>query len=511
MWFIKFTNGPLAEQSFPLKDGDSIGRSQSCTINLNSEGISKQHAQFVFQDSDLIIIDKGSSNGTFVNGIKIDKERCKKKTHVSFHDVTAYVLYVNLNSSQLELDVPQDAAKNSSDKNAEDIKNSNSKNFKELLIRIFTKELLPGLYYFAQKIDFRYLFMLFVGGMIILTTSVSTVFLGRLMKTSIQKESQRRAISLAKNITAQNKVYLEKGPQTALSVSSTLQEPGVEDAFILSGNSHRILAPASRQQEYPDEKIKNVFTALDKNADHFEQIDNETIVAVSPVQVYDNRVGKFRSLAYSVVVYNMGDLAFQNEEMLSLFVQTLFISLLLGSIIFYFLYRILGQLFEHLSLQINKVMQSQIDSVQSPYQHPPLQSLVKKINEFIHREELNTDSAGDSHINYDKFQEVQNICQLIGYPAMAVSLEEQKVVCTNSLIADLIGEDPIHKDLNQLNDQSLQLSLQDLINNISETQQDAHSSINFNGYDYTINIQTVLGIEKLSYVMVIFIPSEQNE
>lgn len=507
MWFIKFKDGPLSGQNFPIKDGDTIGRSNACNIVLNSDGISKRHVQFSVHKNDLIIVDQKSSNGTFVDGVKINKKKCSKKTHLTLHNINAYIIYADLEDPYWAKPQEESVAFNQS---KSDEKTDKINNFKKNAKNIFEKEFLPSLYYFSEKIDMRYLFTIFLTVMVLCTTVVSTIFLGRLMKTSIQKESQRRALSLAKNLTEQNKVYLQKGPHTALSVASALQEPGVEDAFLLSGTTHRIIAPVNRQQEYPGEKVKNIFTVIEKNTDHFEQIDDETIVAISPVQVYDNRSGQFRSLAYSIIVYNMGQLAFQNEEVLSLFVQTLFISLVFGILIFYLLYKILSHIFENLSYQINSVTNSEADMVKNTYQYAPLNRTVQKINELINKISFEQGPQETYQTSYDKLQEIQNICHLTGYPSMIISLDEKKVIYTNNLIPELIGEDPVHKNLNQLNDQSLQLSFQDLINQVSESQQEASSSIEFSGYNYNLNVQTIFEKDKVNYLLAVFIHQEEK-
>jgi membrane-bound lytic murein transglycosylase D len=49
----------------------SIGRSEECSINLNDSGVSRLHVEVVRDRGSWWILDKQSSNGTFVNGEKI--------------------------------------------------------------------------------------------------------------------------------------------------------------------------------------------------------------------------------------------------------------------------------------------------------------------------------------------------------------------------------------------------------------------------------------------------------
>ena len=76
MWTLRFLNGPKKGSYFPLSSGSNkIGRSSSCNIQVQSPGISKVHADIQVKDSDIILSDQNSSNGTYVNGVKIDQQK----------------------------------------------------------------------------------------------------------------------------------------------------------------------------------------------------------------------------------------------------------------------------------------------------------------------------------------------------------------------------------------------------------------------------------------------------
>jgi DNA-binding winged helix-turn-helix (wHTH) protein len=48
-----------------------VGRSVECAIRLDSTDVSRRHARIVVHDDDATIEDLGSTNGTFVNGVRI--------------------------------------------------------------------------------------------------------------------------------------------------------------------------------------------------------------------------------------------------------------------------------------------------------------------------------------------------------------------------------------------------------------------------------------------------------
>ena len=49
-----------------------LGRSAECDFPVPSRGASREHAKVYFRDDDVVIEDLGSTNGTFVNGEKIE-------------------------------------------------------------------------------------------------------------------------------------------------------------------------------------------------------------------------------------------------------------------------------------------------------------------------------------------------------------------------------------------------------------------------------------------------------
>jgi hypothetical protein len=57
---------------YPLKEGfNAIGRHPSCPIRLTEAAVSRNHANILVSGHGLILIDQGSTNGTFVNSSRV--------------------------------------------------------------------------------------------------------------------------------------------------------------------------------------------------------------------------------------------------------------------------------------------------------------------------------------------------------------------------------------------------------------------------------------------------------
>jgi hypothetical protein len=65
---IQATSGALAGKTFKItKEGILIGRSSKCQVVLPDDTVSSEHAWIVPLDDGVVVIDRGSSNGTYVN------------------------------------------------------------------------------------------------------------------------------------------------------------------------------------------------------------------------------------------------------------------------------------------------------------------------------------------------------------------------------------------------------------------------------------------------------------
>jgi serine protease Do len=72
---LHVTSGPLNGNRFPItKEGVTIGRdSTKCTIVLPDESVSKEHAWIVPVDNEVVVIDRNSTNGTYVNSTELPR------------------------------------------------------------------------------------------------------------------------------------------------------------------------------------------------------------------------------------------------------------------------------------------------------------------------------------------------------------------------------------------------------------------------------------------------------
>ena len=72
MGIIIILQGPDAGRHFSLKDGRAtFGRNTDCSISLTGKQISRHHARIFQQDGHFFLEDLGSSNGTYINNVRL--------------------------------------------------------------------------------------------------------------------------------------------------------------------------------------------------------------------------------------------------------------------------------------------------------------------------------------------------------------------------------------------------------------------------------------------------------
>ncbi|OAL78092.1 FHA domain-containing protein [Acinetobacter terrae] len=78
-WKIQAITGELTGQEISIDRDMLVGRHQSADIVLQAGEISRKHAAFLLKDQGLWLQDLNSSNGTFVNDLRIEHETLLKQ------------------------------------------------------------------------------------------------------------------------------------------------------------------------------------------------------------------------------------------------------------------------------------------------------------------------------------------------------------------------------------------------------------------------------------------------
>jgi len=85
--------GPRAGMTYVLKAGTTtVGRHPDSDIFLNDITVSRHHCRFVLDDAGLVVEDSGSTNGTYVRDVSVERARIHPGDEViigKFHMIVA--------------------------------------------------------------------------------------------------------------------------------------------------------------------------------------------------------------------------------------------------------------------------------------------------------------------------------------------------------------------------------------------------------------------------------------
>lgn len=538
MYAVRVLSGSQAGQIFMLKEGvNTFGRSNAVNIKLLSPSVSKEHLQIEVFDEKLILTDLNSRNGTFVNGVQVRSTRIKPGDRISINDlifdvVPSATLARALHATRTNIpqastysyptqggaarqSLPSDSPQlgpqmqlpDNSPTTNQLLKSEGLSAFSKLAHQYIETVLLPGVYKLPEIFEFKWVLIGFMAFFIVLVTSLSTIPLIRILRASIENESQQHALTIASTLARLNRHDLMQGTLTSLSVESATRRPGVKQAFIISNVDGNVLAPSSKAGSFPD--VGFIHEARKSNKEAVQQIDGDTIVAVVPIDFYNSETGTYSVFAHAIVVYDMSTMAVDNGKTLSLFIQTLFIALILGALLFYFLYKLIEHPLKNLNEHIDQALKDGGSNVQTSYQFPVLQKLTANIGSALAR--MGQDSSMTPQASeYDRRNEMSNLVELIGYAAIAVNAMDRVVYCANNAFIEQTGlrhDALVNAPLSQISDQALKLSLLDLLARHEQNpDQMATNNLEFGGHEYQVAIQGVYGSKSLSYVLFVLVP-----
>jgi hypothetical protein len=540
MWALRLLSGPKSGQIFQLKNGTNIvGRGPQCEVKLPSSGVSKEHAKVDVLDDKVIIADLNSRNGTFVNGIQVKSQKLKTGDKLAFHDMLMEVHH--LTATQLaqyqafaaRLKRPSSPSSPAYDANvayqAPPVPNMNSYappageaapaeegeavvklNVVALAKAYFENVVLPGVYRLPEIFEFRIVLMGFMAAFILVTTALSSIPLMTILKTSIERESQRRALTIARTLAQINRPALLQHIDSALSIEIAVREPGVEKALIISQADGNVIAPSSQAGTFPDLPFVHEARRLEKET--VEQISSSKIGASVPIEFFNSDTGTNQIGAYAMIIYDMGTLAVDDGRTLSLFIQTFAIALILGSILFFFMYKVIENPLVQLNRQLDVALREGQQNVETTYLFPALTQLTSNINSALHRVGSQQENTPSGDQERDRHTEMSNLVEMMGFAAFAVAAHNMSIAAVNQAFeqrASVQAQDILHGSIEKLTDQALKLSILDLIHRLSQNPDQLSSNdLEFSGQNYQIAGQAIYGSKKVAYFLFAILPVE---
>lgn len=544
MWAIRILTGPQAGQVFNITQvRTTIGRSPSCTIPLNSSGVSKEHATIVLTEDKLIISDLNSSNGTFVNGVRVQNQKLKKGDKVALHEIIFDLIDSSENVvvkrpaarprqahspvSNGNLAVQQQSWNQPSfDQQAPHLHMSAPAQAQppppESIGNIFATlrlqgeayidaVIMPGVFSLAKRFEVRWVLAGFVAFYILLVTVLATIPMSNLIKSSIQAESQRRALTIARNLAVSNRQAILDKMEISVSTRQAEIEEGVSTAVIIDADDGHVIAPANQRGSSIDKPFIHSARKDHREKEVVQQIDDSTVGASVPVTYFNSNTGQSATAAYAIVLYDMGSTALNRGQTFSLFLQALAFASLLGALLFFFFMRLVEEPIRLLNSELDNALRSQRDHVSTPFVFPSLQLLTNNITSALARIGKGGGDASPVLNTTQRESEAEGIIAMISVPAIAISALDKNIIACTPAFENLIKSMSSLKGmaLRDISDQALRDNISEIISILqSQPHQQALSEIPFAGMPHEVCGQAVMSASEPIYYIISVKPIE---
>lgn len=549
MWALRILSGPQTGQILDLKSGRNLlGRAPHCDIKITSPGVSKEHTEITIFKDKIVVTDLKSSNGTYLNGVRIQTGIMRLGDKLSVHEILADIIpapqahvgtpatasapmpYYGGAAPQMPMGMPMGAvggmpegmpqpmamgvpgeAPMGSETPAPAYHPGGIKAILDRLHEYLEKVALPGVYKLPQFMELKFVLLGFVVLFIFSTTLLSMFPMVQITRASIINESKRRAASIARTVATLNQSALLQNNYASLSTNAAESEEGVTQVLIVQQSDGMILAPASRAGTTPD--LPFVHTARREMRPQSVAVDSSTIGASFPIGLFDASTGEQSVKAHAIVLYDIGSLAFDDGRAISLFMQTLVIAMLLGLLIYFFMYKLIVYPISTLNSQLDMAMREKTDNTEVDFNFPPFQVLVGNINSLLSRYIHGDSQSGSGGAGFfNKDGEAENLVQMVGFPCVSISREGRIISC-NAAFTQVA-----HAEISQLQGQmyqslpdvALQQNVQGLLTKTTENPRAIHTDqLEFGGHPCILSCQAITSSTgEVDYFLITVSPHE---
>ncbi len=546
MWSIRILTGPQAGKIYELKRGKNIfGRGTHCDVQVMSVGISKEHCEIHVYKNKVMIIDLKSSNGTFVNGVKVQNALIKLGSKLSLFDIIMDVIptaqqktqtdetnkVIKLNHSLVTKNYQPSLPNITSGSNALQIAENqiattypqlqmadnlnpvtnieeNVSSFNPLAenevslnkkINDYIENVAMGMLYSMCAIfPFKHILLGFILTFSIIVTTLSLFPLSTIIQESNFIEASKRAKTIARTLAILNETALSTDQFSQLNVSEAQKEEGITEALIISQLDGSIIAPT---EIVGREASRPMFSQIRKEQKSMVlRVDSKTIGASQPIGAYDLNTGEVKVKYHAVVFYDVSSLNVDDGRFISLFMQTLSISALFGLVLYFIFSKLIQYPLNQLNKQVDQALKDKLDRTEIYFDYPAFQKVVSNVNLMLSRITQNQSNEQNSNFGYSKDIEFNKMVDLIQQPTIIIN-NNKTIIAVNAAFEDISQmhkDSVLQKNYDVITDAALMQNIDALVSKSIEFPHQKHfDRIPFSQFECEINIQAFLSDQAL--------------
>ncbi len=458
MHVLRIIGGPQRGKKFTLRKGSyTVGREKNAQIQLESPMVSRLHSSLEVTDTEVVIIDHGSSNGTVVNGTKVNRVKLKNKDKIYIGN---FILEYSTEEFQPEM-LHDDTFSH---------KKKRRGTFKGPINKVSRAS--SQLSWSVKLLIVLSVFLL--GSGFLLLSLVNSKIDSDLDKLALSKGKE-----LVKYLAEKNKTDLAKKNEMLLDVESVLADKWVKEAYIVDRNG-LILAPLQMQNQISQDPY--VLEAL--NAETSRIIVSPKgyrgqYALAHPIRVLTKKGDKYVTIGAAKILFSPNDLIAILPSRGKIPYTFLLPIILIIAIMFVLIRK---STLDPIKVLAEKTEQARIQGVfESEEMAPEFIDLIQSINRlsttlqtFKTREEQNTPSFNSQEKLAPIVSNERIDCIISAIPEAALVFDNEKIILSiNDQGLDffnITGSSPIGKKITELVvDKKIINAIDDAIEDASES------------------------------------------
>lgn len=457
-------NGEVIETKEFGEGSWKIGRASECDLRLKSAQVSKQHALLVIKGNKAAIVDMGSSNGVFVNGILVRKQRIDIGDEVTIVDYTLRLARgVSRPASRGPAQAP--APEFGAEPQAFDGNAALNLNYEpsaapsappeptlspqEKLIQLMDNKIMLPFYEIMKSMDWRWLLSFILLGSLVSSVLLSVIPIVRWGKTITSKESLSRAHTvIAQTVRENYRVLSKTNDFTGLTVESCESAKGILACYIVEPKQATVLAPVKLFNKSVTEAHFTAAMNQIKDPGGKEKSDevsverpDGTFVVAQPIYLYPENTER-QLVAIVVANFETPNSITSTFEPL---VEAALFAVLISLGAYFFIYKLVTYPITQMQDQLDAALKGEDVSIACDSKFVELEDLAQQINFSISRlRQAGGGKIGAVEANDPEAEDNAYIAAVKGFDVgttdgLILLDKEKKVKFVGKAIEDMLG------------------------------------------------------------------------
>ncbi len=370
-----------------------IGRSSECDIQLRSPQVSKQHALLVVKGNKAAIVDLGSSNGVFVNGILVRKQRFDRGDEV---------VIANFKIRFAEPIRSTQKARPSGENYSDDgnlarnielepgpsqmAEPAAALNSQERLMLIMDQKVLAPFYAVMKNVDWRMLLLTILGGALVLAVLLSVVPIVRWGREITKNEALARAHTIVTQTVRENyRIIAKTNDFSRMTVEACEAGQGILNCEIIDPKSKTVLAPTKLlNKAVTDYYVLFALNKISDGSDEAPSIERDTgpWVVAEPIYAFSSDANEKVLQAVVVADFEVPAKIYSTFEPL---VEAALFAILCSLLAYYFIFKMFTYPILSMHDQLDSALKGEDVTVTSAAKCEELEGLATVINFSLSR------------------------------------------------------------------------------------------------------------------------------